>query len=1487
MDTTLLLPGKEDALARPDVGLERFLKIDLKTAREVDGVSRDAAAVGFTPPAKEASDDDLVEMEFENNGRRWRQWTTVGQLRSDFARAGAVTVNRDGRQEFTIPYAWEASDKTRFGATEIALKALKVFGIDIDIKGKVIDKIADPTAKRAAASVAAYFESQIEKYHPFGLYRFEKLPEVGEQITSPAQLSAAEPLLLFLHGTASSSAGSFGKLAGKPEWDALRKAYAGRILALEHRTFSVTPIQNALDAAQLLPDGARLHLVSHSRGGLVGEMLCLGQAGASRANFDALTERFAGGKDASLAAEREAQRQQLKQLWELLEKKKIRVERFVRVACPARGTTLASKRMDVLASAVINAVGFIPGIKENPLAEFTYDLAKATLLALVKQKADPRSLPGIEAMVPDSPIIEFLNDAALATQADLAVIAGDIEVGNLKSTIPALIGNSFFWAQNDLVVNTRSMSEGMRREGGAVCYFDQGADVSHFNYFINDDTRRMLQRWLMRGESDRIGEFKPIVRETRVARDGRVEEWLEAEARPVEAFESYTLRVSVSHGDLRNSKYPVAVGHYDGDGIVSAEKYIDYQLGGRLSKRAGMKLYPGPIGTAEVIMGGEAAAPAGALIIGLGEMNQLSPEAVRTGVTTAALRYAAHVYENAPDDGVQSAGFSSLLIGTYGGNALRIKDAVSAVLQGAMQANRVLQEQKLWDRVRIDHIELVEIYEDCAIEAIHAAHRISADPPLDFADKVTIEVGPRELVSIGGGRYQRPPSDYETYWWSRIQVTATKDRKDRQDGLEFLLLTDRARAEASTQGTQRQLVDQMVTRAIDQTRYEPKLSSALFELLIRAGEQRTPLTAGDLRFYADVAKADPHPGMLGGILSLALADSNPRWEFANEEAIAVSHFNRAAAWRLFTVYRQEQPTSPQMAGMYLDLIRLYSTSNEPGVAAELLAEFGRRYADAPQFAEVATALADSYLHLGKHDEERAIRQQIMDAAGRRRRSGARLVPVASAGGMEPTAVSPTIIAPPQEQSEGEDPAPAPGRRLLAPPRQGPPPEIDPDYLPALNRLVASLARERRTADILALYSREIAKYPDEQGLYEQRLQWLGQTSLIDEQLRVYQEAIRRFPTNLWTDRLARWYLRQGRRQEFEKYAHEVVERLDDAQAEEFIRKFAGAGAGATATAFEAGLYESLHRVALRRFPHNLRFAEGLLRFYANRRQWEPWRALAAEYYFESKPIREQYLEQLAAEGRLREQAAIARGRDSAIYRLFRADAAIRLANFEEAVADYRELCRRYPNRPDFAERLVALTRSFGQKDAAALDEAAGIQQALADQHPSFEGYRTTAGELQAERGDYRQARAQWERLLQLGVGEKEVYLNAATVYWDYFQYDDALRVLRALRRQKRDESLYAFQMGALLEAKRETGAAIAEYVKELDEGAENHARAVRRLSTLCGRNGVPAIIDAAVRRELARAGDRASLTLGYAAFLDEAGRWTEAAALLRRAASRG
>src|SRR5205085_1338675 len=124
------------------------------------------------------------------------------------------------------------------------------------------------------------------------------------------------------------------------------------------------------------------------------------------------------------------------------------------------------------------------------------------------------------------------------------------------------------------------------------------------------------------------------------------------------------------------------------------------------------------------------------------------------------------------------------------------------------------------------------------------------------------------------------------------------------------------------------------------------------------------------------------------------------------------------------------------------------------------------------------------------------------------------------------------------------------------------------YADVLARCVASLAKENKTEDVLALYAAEIKKYPNEQGLYEQMLQWLGQTNLFDEQSRVYKEALGRFPTEAWRDRLARWLLRRERRKEFEDFSRELVGKLDDREAERYLEKFVGAHAGTDAAGFE-------------------------------------------------------------------------------------------------------------------------------------------------------------------------------------------------------------------------------------------------------------------------------------------------------------------------------
>ena len=107
----------------------------------------------------------------------------------------------------------------------------------------------------------------------------------------------ATPLLVFLHGTASSTTDNFGGLWDRttlpvpPLRSRLNERYGERAYALQHRSLTESPIENALALARALPAGAEVHLVSHSRGGLIGELLCLGMRDANTARLDSKADR--------------------------------------------------------------------------------------------------------------------------------------------------------------------------------------------------------------------------------------------------------------------------------------------------------------------------------------------------------------------------------------------------------------------------------------------------------------------------------------------------------------------------------------------------------------------------------------------------------------------------------------------------------------------------------------------------------------------------------------------------------------------------------------------------------------------------------------------------------------------------------------------------------------------------------------------------------------------------------------------------------------------------------------------------------------------------------------------------------------------------------------------------------------------------------------------------------------------------------------------
>jgi len=408
------------------------------------------------------------------------------------------------------------------GAAGLAIRVLEFFGVDI--------------GKKMAGKIGKAFEEKSLENKTPGLYRIA----AGDQLSliplpGTAPLPAAPgPLLVFIHGTASSTSGGYGKLWDPHNADArklresLAATYGERVFAFEHRTLTESPIENAYALLERLPEGADVHLVSHSRGGLVGELLCLS---GSRKLAEVLTPSqiqtfFAVDRSiapqmglAPLSAAEEkarnaayaADRELLVKFVTLLGKKKIRISRFARVACPARGTTLASGRLDRWLSVL------------DYLSSGTLLVGGAVdfIQAVVAERTDPRTLPGIEAMIPGSALTRLLNSLPeLATDADLAVIAGDIEAGDtLLNTLKVLATDWFYKDEHDLVVDTASMLGGLPRlDGGARYRKDRGAKVNHFRYFTNGQSINWLRTALTRSDQE-TGGFLPI--EARAPRAAR------------------------------------------------------------------------------------------------------------------------------------------------------------------------------------------------------------------------------------------------------------------------------------------------------------------------------------------------------------------------------------------------------------------------------------------------------------------------------------------------------------------------------------------------------------------------------------------------------------------------------------------------------------------------------------------------------------------------------------------------------------------------------------------------------------------------------------------------------------------------------------------------------------------------------------------------------------------------------------------------------
>ena len=1120
--------------------------------------------------------DDIIELELEEG---FRFWVRADEIHTYFPQAQGRGTG-DDTIEIAPTIVCETKSRGLIG--KLVLNALRLIKLD--------------PAEKAAGKIAKLLDGKFTSGGT-GLFR---LQHDSFKMSPCGNVHTDRPILLFIHGAFSSTEGSFGDLWQDQraiEREALFNAYQDNVYGFEHPTLTESPFANARALAEALPAGARLHVVSHSRGGMVGELLC---RGFMEDGTDPFTK-----DDRDILTGQKGQPVELDALGRLLKTKNIRVERFVRVACPTRGTTLASERIDRWLSVVVNLLGKVPALK----ASGVYDVLTEFILAVVKEHTDPRTFPGLSAMMPDSPCVALLNRPGVTVHGELRVISGDIEGTGMWGKLKLLLPDRFYGGEHDLVVNTASMCGGaQRQEGRERFFFHQGPNVSHFRYFTNMESTQKLVAAMTAGEGvddgfetlvrrpseaiprsvrkgaptgprpicfvlpgimgshlavgdDRVwlnplslatGGFeklainklgvraeaplrlyygdlidflaqthevrtfpfdwrRPIPEEARrlaeeialaldqAERDGQPvriiahsmggivaramlaerpdvwkrmcahkatrfvmlgtpnggafatvrtlmarepyirylamidlrhnarellefiasyggllsllpqasdrnyldpatwtalykaddsspdwvtpdqkalaaarETWELLQKSPVDpermiyvagkaeatpcglmvekdtkgkptvqfmatpkgdgrvpwdtgilkglkvwymevehgdlschepAFEAlrelleigsthrlvtdppisrgvterFTLReegallypdyhdleaaalgasrrvrkskpqellhVRVTHGNMSYTEAAVAVGHYQGDGILSAEAYLDRILEGRLSKRYRLGVYPGEYDISEVFLN-PGRQPGGAIVIGLGEVGKLTPGRLETVIAHAALKYAMAIDEVRPSGAKILSPISSVLIGT-GGNTLSVADAVSAIIGGVLKANDALRNNGYDDRIVFKKLELIEVYEDRAIQAMRALNHLSHDPSL----QERIDPEP-ELLVLDSGR-RRASYEEDPGWWRRVQITETD-----YGSLRYLILTDRARAEGLLQLTQRSLVDGLIQQATASTAgRDDSIGVTLFELLMPNEYKDTALEKRDTLFILDKAAA--------------------------------------------------------------------------------------------------------------------------------------------------------------------------------------------------------------------------------------------------------------------------------------------------------------------------------------------------------------------------------------------------------------------------------------------------------------------------------------------------------------------------------------------------------------------------------------------------------------------------------------------------------
>jgi hypothetical protein len=563
--------------------------------------------------------------------------------------------------------------------------------------------------------------------------------------------------------------------------------------------------------------------------------------------------------------------------------------------------------------------------------------------------------------------------------------------------------------------------------------------------------------------------------------------------------------------------------------------------------------------------------------------------------------------------------------------------------------------------------------------------------------------------------------------------------------------------------------------------------AGLTSLLLTAPETTIRFGSGELSMYRDIATMDQGPGYLNGILSLILNTTQPASQYSEEEQRAVPYFHRSRAVELLALLDTRFPNSSRRAELHAQVLEYYAAAGQSDAVIQGGREFLASFPTASQRTAVALLMADAY----SRKEDTANEFAIYDSVLKELAVHAQSVPLgsgaeglgsysnvgAAGADMETNGETEEGESQPADQSNVTDRETSrPFQVSAAPSEAAQAGARSPEYARVLERYLARQVQMKRIPDAFGVLRQEIDRNPDDPGLYERLAVFLDQNRLGTEQEEVYRRAIARFPDRSWYDKLARYYLRYKRNSDFEQLTQDAVKAFNGTDLETYFNNVNGGS---------AALYLRLNQYANQRFTHNPVFVRNLLYAYQRpeTRNAVAWEALLRQHWFEDSTLRNQFFEYLSRANKLESELSELHQsfpddkswQENPAAATFLAYAQLWRSHFEESASALRTLATQYPAEFEVGRTASSVYRSLAYFDPEDTGTAAKIEDALLQAHPRDTQILARIGDIYADRDQFTRGAPYWERISHVDPGQSGGYLEAATIYWDYYDFDDALR----------------------------------------------------------------------------------------------------------------